>query len=194
MLNQEKDLAALINDLVNLKDKANNSVQIKLITQIQSYCATNLYVPSAQKDLIKKRNDLLNFMQSEEVTVSCKEKDIAKCKRKLSQAFNLGLKILEGIELILKRPKLPHIDSHCNSSIALAYSFIIRAKQDPDRTHGSTSNYHLYIVNGPQDQEFVFDINFRMATLNVLKREIDTLETFESLDLHKVPVKEGAHI
>lgn len=177
MLNQEKDLAALINDLMNLKDKANNSVQVKLITRIQSYCAMNLYVPNAQKDLIKKRNDLLNFMQSEEVILSCKEKDIANYKSKLSKAFNLGLKILEGIELILKRPTLPHIDSHCNSSIALAYSFIIRAEQDPERTHGSTKNYYLYIVNGSQDKELVFDTNFGMATLNVLKREIASLDT-----------------
>ena len=192
MLNQEKDLAALINDLVNLKIKAKSSVQVQLITQIQSYCATNLYVHNAQKNLIKKRNDLLNLMQSEEVTACCTEKDIANYKRKLSQAFNLGLKIIEGVELILKRPKLPHIDSHCNSSIALAYSFIIRAEQDPERTHGSTSNYDLYVVNGTQDKEVAFDINFGMATLNVLKREIATLETFESLDLHKAPVNAGA--
>lgn len=192
MLIQEKELAAVINELATLKDEANNSVQIKLITQIQSYCATNLYVSTAQKDLIKKRNDLLNYMQSGEVTLTCKESEIATYKRKLSQAFNLGLKIIEGVELILKRPKLPHIDSHCNSSIALAYSFTLRAEQDPERTHGSTSNFDLYVVNGAQDKEFVFDINFGMATLNVLKREIATLETFESLDLHKTADKLGA--
>ncbi|WP_212515804.1 hypothetical protein [Acinetobacter soli] len=38
MLTQEKELAAVINELATLKDEAKNSVQVKLITQIQSYC------------------------------------------------------------------------------------------------------------------------------------------------------------
>lgn len=50
---------------------------MKLITQIQSYCATNLYVSTSQKDLIKKRNDLLNYMQSGEVTLTCIESEMA---------------------------------------------------------------------------------------------------------------------
>ena len=185
MINAEKELAVLITELQCMKATMENNVASQTIVGIQKLCASNIYVESASIDVEKQYNFLKGFIKCGEVSLELNSDQVQEFNSKLDLAYSLINKVTYELGYILKRPELKHIDSHCNSSIALALSFLDRWSVDSDPTHGSTCAFGLYVVNSPKNKAEVFQASFGLATLMHIKSEIEKLETFESIDLHE---------
>lgn len=186
MIVAEQKLAQLINKLEKIKSKIKGDAAIKIITLLQKMCSANLYIETSIKDVINEYSFLKgHIIECGSISKTITQKQTALYSEKLELAFDLINQVINEFGYILKRPELKHITSHCNSSVALALSFIDRWSDDQERTHGNTCNFGLYIINSSDNKGEVFPPTFGMATLELLKKELDTLEKFESLDLHK---------